>query len=211
MIKRGKLGRGSGLRIKDVFWPTLLYNVSFTTDDKNLLEGTDTGLSTDGLTEAEAAFMDQVDTDGKPLGIMPAILLVPRRGAVDEQVRFEGRIADRSGDLQSRRFTGPCNDDRGSEGRIEDAPRRHRPIIPAAQHQEGQGAAKGAIESPPSPNRPTTAAAAQCRASTVPSTTSIVIWPAIKRACPGWPIGITVARLASRPRLRRTPKPMSIS
>lgn len=73
-----KLGRGSGLKINDVFWSTFLNNASFfSTANKNYLEGADTALSIDGLTKAEVAFMDQVDSDGKPIGIMPAILLVP--------------------------------------------------------------------------------------------------------------------------------------
>jgi len=41
------------------------------------LSGADTTLGIDGLTKAEVAFMDQVDSDNKPIGIMPAILLVP--------------------------------------------------------------------------------------------------------------------------------------
>ncbi|GAB6184599.1 phage major capsid protein [Thermopirellula anaerolimosa] len=73
-----KLGRGSGLKINDVFWKTFLDNAGFfSAGNKNYLEGADTALSIDGLTKAEVAFMDQVDSDGKPIGIMPAILLVP--------------------------------------------------------------------------------------------------------------------------------------
>ncbi|GAB6188140.1 hypothetical protein JCM17478_36420 [Thermopirellula anaerolimosa] len=73
-----KLGRGSGLKINDVFWKTFLDNASFfSAGNRNYLEGADTALSIDGLTKAEVAFMDQVDSDGKPIGIMPAILLVP--------------------------------------------------------------------------------------------------------------------------------------
>ena len=73
-----KLGRGSGLKLNYVFWSTFLNNTSFfSTANKNYLEGADTALSIDGLTKAEVAFMDQVDSDGKPIGIMPAILLVP--------------------------------------------------------------------------------------------------------------------------------------
>jgi len=73
-----KLGRGSGLKLNDVFWKTFLDNASFfSAANKNYLEGADTALSIDGLTRAEVAFMDQVDSDGKPIGIMPAILLVP--------------------------------------------------------------------------------------------------------------------------------------
>jgi hypothetical protein len=73
-----KLGRGSGLKINDVFWATFLNNSAFfTAGAKNYLTGADTALGIDGLTKAEVAFMDQVDSDGKPIGIMPAIMLVP--------------------------------------------------------------------------------------------------------------------------------------
>ncbi len=73
-----KLGRGSGLKINDVFWATFMNNSAFfTTGNKNYLTGTDTVLGIDGLTKAEAAFMDLTDSDGKPIGIMPAIMLVP--------------------------------------------------------------------------------------------------------------------------------------
>jgi len=73
-----KLGRGSGLKINDVFWTIFLANSSFfTTGNKNYLTGADTALNIDGLTKAEVAFLDQVDAEGKPIGIMPAIILVP--------------------------------------------------------------------------------------------------------------------------------------
>jgi hypothetical protein len=73
-----KLGRGSGLKINDVFWGTFLDNATFfAAGNKNYVTGANTALSIDGLTNAEVAFMDQVDSDGKPIGIMPAILLVP--------------------------------------------------------------------------------------------------------------------------------------
>jgi hypothetical protein len=41
------------------------------------LSGAATALGIDGLTAGEVAFLDQVDGDGKPIGVMPAILLVP--------------------------------------------------------------------------------------------------------------------------------------
>jgi hypothetical protein len=73
-----KLGRGSGLKINDVFWATFMKNSTFfTADNKNYLTGADTTLTIDGLTKAEVAFMDLTDSDGKPIGIMPSILLVP--------------------------------------------------------------------------------------------------------------------------------------
>ncbi len=73
-----KLGRGAGLKINDVFWTTFMNNGSFfSAANKNLLVGVDTALGIDGLTKAETAFLEQVDPDGKPLGTMPAIMLVP--------------------------------------------------------------------------------------------------------------------------------------
>jgi len=73
-----KLGRGSGSKLNDVFWTTFLNNAAFyTAGNKNFLAGVDTALSIDGLTKAEVMFMEQVDGDGKPIGVMPAILLVP--------------------------------------------------------------------------------------------------------------------------------------
>ncbi len=73
-----KLGRGSGLKINDVFWTAFLNNAAFfTAGNKNLLVGADTLLGIDGLTKAETTFMEQVDSDGKPIGVMPAIVLVP--------------------------------------------------------------------------------------------------------------------------------------
>ena len=73
-----KLGRGSGLKINDVFWTTFLNNTTFFTAARNnYLTGAATAMGIDRLTAAEVAFMDQVDSDGKPIGIMPAILLVP--------------------------------------------------------------------------------------------------------------------------------------
>ncbi len=73
-----KLGRGSGLKINDVFWTIFLNNGAFfTAGNKNYVSGADTALSIDGLTKAEVTFMDQVDGDGKPIGIMPSVMLVP--------------------------------------------------------------------------------------------------------------------------------------
>ena len=49
-----KLGRGSGLKINDVFWTTFLANTAFfAAGNSNLLTGADTALSIDGTTKAE--------------------------------------------------------------------------------------------------------------------------------------------------------------
>ncbi|MBS0338836.1 MAG: hypothetical protein JSS40_18935 [Proteobacteria bacterium] len=73
-----KLGRGSGLKINDVFWTAFLNNAAFfSAGNKNFVTGADTALGIDGLTKVEQAFMDLVDSDGKPTGVMPSIMLVP--------------------------------------------------------------------------------------------------------------------------------------
>jgi len=73
-----KLGRGSGLKINDVFWTAFMNNAAFfSAGNKNYITGADTGLGIDGLTKGEVTFMDLVDSDGKPTGVMPAIMLVP--------------------------------------------------------------------------------------------------------------------------------------
>lgn len=73
-----KLGRGSGLKINDIFWKVFLDNATFfTVGNKNYLSGATTGLGIDALTAGEVAFLDQVDGDGKPIGVMPSVLLVP--------------------------------------------------------------------------------------------------------------------------------------
>ncbi|MEW6199161.1 MAG: hypothetical protein AB1601_10950 [Planctomycetota bacterium] len=73
-----KLGRGSGLKINDVFWSIFMNNAAFfSVTNKNFLSGADTALSIEGLSKAEVAFLNQVDPDGKPLGAMPAVVLVP--------------------------------------------------------------------------------------------------------------------------------------
>ncbi len=73
-----KLGRGSGLKINDVFWSVFMNNAAFfTAGNNNYIEGVDTALGIDALSLAERTFMDQVDADGKPIGIMPQVLLVP--------------------------------------------------------------------------------------------------------------------------------------
>ncbi len=73
-----KLGRGSGLKINDVFWAIFMDNATFFTVAKaNYISGADTALGIDGLSTAEVTFMKQVDSEGKPIGVMPAVLLVP--------------------------------------------------------------------------------------------------------------------------------------
>ncbi|MBI5725207.1 MAG: hypothetical protein HZA50_14705, partial [Planctomycetes bacterium] len=97
-----KLGRGSGLKINDVFWTIFMNNAAFfTAGNKNYLAGADTVLSIDGLTKAEQLFMDQVDTDGKPIGVMPTIMLVPTAlSAIGTQLYKSLEIRDTTGNTK---------------------------------------------------------------------------------------------------------------
>ncbi|MBI5939828.1 MAG: hypothetical protein HY859_05315 [Caulobacterales bacterium] len=73
-----ELGRGASQSLNDLFWIAFLDHAAFfTAGNKNLLTGADTALTIDGLTKAEVLFNQQVDGSGRPLGIAPAILLVP--------------------------------------------------------------------------------------------------------------------------------------
>jgi len=64
--------------LNDVFWTAFLNNAAFfSAGNKNFVTGADTVLGIDGLTKVEQAFMDLVDSDGKPTGVMPSIMLVP--------------------------------------------------------------------------------------------------------------------------------------
>jgi hypothetical protein len=74
-----RLGRGGMLKLNDIFWTTFLNNGAFfvagAPRNNDLGAGVPLGLA--GLAAAEVAFMSQTDPDGKPLGVQPAILLVP--------------------------------------------------------------------------------------------------------------------------------------
>jgi hypothetical protein len=99
-----KLGRGSGLKINDLFWTVFLANTAlFPTDKslKNYLNGAESALGIDGLTAAEAAFLDMVDADGKPTGIMPQILLAPTAlSAMGTQLFKSLEIRDTTDDVR---------------------------------------------------------------------------------------------------------------
>ena len=75
-----RLGRGAALAINDVFWTIFLNNSSFfTAGNNNVSTGAGSALDATGaaINAAEVVFAAQTDPDGKPLGLMPRILLVP--------------------------------------------------------------------------------------------------------------------------------------
>ena len=79
-----QIGMGAAEAIAEAVWALWLRNplqadgkAFFHADHNNYSEGADTALSIDGLTAAEVLFAQQVKPNGKPLGIMPSLLLVP--------------------------------------------------------------------------------------------------------------------------------------
>lgn len=73
-----RLGSGAGKKMNEVFWTEFLDNSSFFTAGRgNFFDGADSALDIDSLAEAEGLFYDQTDEEGDPIGVDPAILLVP--------------------------------------------------------------------------------------------------------------------------------------
>lgn len=77
-----ELGRGAGDSLNEIFWTEYLDDSTFYPTDKsynNYDDGaTDSVLSLAGLDNADQIFALQTKPDGTPMGIQPAILLVPR-------------------------------------------------------------------------------------------------------------------------------------
>lgn len=78
-----ELGMGQADALSDAIWTLWLANKDendvdfFSTDRKNYKAGATTTLDREGLRQAVQMFADQTKPNGKPLGIMPSILLVP--------------------------------------------------------------------------------------------------------------------------------------
>ena len=67
-------------------------------------------LSIDGLTKADVAFNDQVDNDGKPIAIMPAIILVPTAlnaigTQLDKSLKIRDNTANAKGPIANAKAT----------------------------------------------------------------------------------------------------------
>jgi hypothetical protein len=73
-----RLGRGGALALNDIIWPLFMNNGAFFTAGRgNFASGAGTALGIDSLAQAEQMFNDQTDPDGKPMALIPRVLLVP--------------------------------------------------------------------------------------------------------------------------------------
>jgi phage major head subunit gpT-like protein len=94
------LGRQSALAVESAVFTLLLSNPGafFSAGNKNFFSGATSVLQITSLTTAEQLFMDQVDKDGKPILISPAILLVPTSlKVVAQQLMTETRVNELTG------------------------------------------------------------------------------------------------------------------
>lgn len=74
-----RLGRGGMLKLNDIGWTEFLGLVAasfFAAGNSNINTGV-ADMTLGGLEATETIFLNQTDPDGKPLGLMPAIVLVP--------------------------------------------------------------------------------------------------------------------------------------
>lgn len=89
------LGRQAAVAVESAVFTLLLSNPSnfFSSGNKNYQSGAGTALQISSLTTAEQLFLDQVDKDGKPILLSPAILLVPTALKVTaQQLMTETRV-----------------------------------------------------------------------------------------------------------------------
>jgi hypothetical protein len=89
------IGRMSALSLEEAVFTLLLSNPSnfFSTGNANYFEGAATNLQISSLTTAEQMFRDQVDSDGRPILINPAVLLLPTSLAtLGDQLMKETRV-----------------------------------------------------------------------------------------------------------------------
>ncbi len=73
------IGRMSALKREEALFELLLSNPGsfFGAGNNNFISGSLTNLSIDALTDAEQLFLDQTDSEGKPILLVPKTLLVP--------------------------------------------------------------------------------------------------------------------------------------
>ena len=104
------IGRMSALKREEAVFELLLSNPAtfFSVGNKNFISGAATNLSIDALTQGEQLFLDQTDTDGKPILLSPAVLLVPSALKVTAQVLMtETRINETTTTDKGKPATNP--------------------------------------------------------------------------------------------------------
>jgi len=96
-----QIGMGAAEAIADAVWTLVLSNPTladgfdfFSTDHANYASGAGSALSVDGLTAAEVLFADQTKPNGRPLGIVPSVILVPTALKVVAQQLYKDTVVN---------------------------------------------------------------------------------------------------------------------
>lgn len=96
-----RVGRGGALKLNDVFWTEFKadHSTFFPTDGSklNYISGASSALGSAGMALALAKFMRKTDTDGKPLALTPAWLLVPPELEVAARELFQSTTVNTGG------------------------------------------------------------------------------------------------------------------
>ena len=120
-----RLGRGAMLMLNNIFWTAFLNNSTFfVSTNSNHNEGVAT-MTAAGLAATDLIFNSQTDPDGKPLGVQPAILLVPTalHGAALALMNSE-RMISLGGTANTTALSGDANIWR-NRFRVETSPYMH--------------------------------------------------------------------------------------
>ncbi len=90
------LGRKSAIAVEKAVFALLLSNPAsfFSAGNKNLVTGAASALSVSGITLAEQKFMDQVDEQGEPVALEPALMLVPTGLKIVAEQLFSERVVN---------------------------------------------------------------------------------------------------------------------
>ena len=85
------IGRMSALALEEAVFTLLLANPNsfFSAQNSNYFDGADSALDIDSLTVGEQKFLDRTDSQGKPILITPAILMVPTSLKVTAEQLFK--------------------------------------------------------------------------------------------------------------------------
>jgi hypothetical protein len=92
------LGRKSAIAVEKAVFALLLSNPAsfFSVGNRNLLSGGTSALSVSGITLAEQRFMDQIDEQGEPVALEPALMLVPTGLKVVAEQLYSERVVNES-------------------------------------------------------------------------------------------------------------------
>jgi len=88
------IGRGAAVALEELFWALVIANTGnfFHATNSNLLTGAGSALSATSLGNAVKLFLEQTDTQGKPIGVTPRFACVPPALKVTADELYASRV-----------------------------------------------------------------------------------------------------------------------